>query len=79
MQIFIRTAIGPVFAIVCEPEDTILMVKQQMEKKYEEGMPPDQQRLIYGGKNLEDNRTLAEYSIIHNTTIHICLRLRGGN
>ena len=78
MQIFIRTLIGPTFAIPCEPNDTILTVKQTMEKNYEEGMPPDQQRLLYGGKQLEDDRTLADYGILHNTTIHICLRLRGG-
>lgn len=78
MQIFVKTLTGPVHSVVCQPDDTIQSVKEQLEKKYEEGMPPNQQRLIYGGKNLDDTRTLADYNIIHNTTVHIVLRLRGG-
>jgi ubiquitin C len=78
MQIFVKTLSGPVHSVVCQPDDTILSVKQQLETKYEEGMPPDQQRLIFAGKQLEDNRTLQEYSVIHNSTVHIVLRLRGG-
>lgn len=79
MQIFIRTLIGPTFAIPCEETDSILTIKQTMEKNYEEGMPPDQQRILWGGKHLEDDRTLKDYGIQHNTTLHIVLRLRGGN
>jgi ubiquitin C len=78
MQIFVKTLSGPVHSVVCQPDDTILSVKQQLETKYEEGMPPDQQRLIFAGKQLEDNRTLQEYSVVHNSTLHIVLRLRGG-
>lgn len=78
MQIFVKTLTGPVHSVVCTEDDTIQMVKEQLEKKYEEGMPPNQQRLIYGGKNLDDDRTLRDYNIIHNTTLHIVLRLRGG-
>ena len=43
-----------------------------------EGVPADQQRLIFAGKQLEDSRTCAEYKIEHKTTIHLVLRLRGG-
>jgi ubiquitin-large subunit ribosomal protein L40e len=79
MQLFIKTLIGPCFAIPCEETDTILELKQKMEKNYEEGMPPDQMRILWGGKQLEDDRTIKDYGLMHNTTLHICLRLRGGN
>ena len=78
MQIFVKTLTGPVHAIVCHEDDTVQSVKEKLEKKYEEGMPPNQQRLIYAGKNLDDSRTLSDYNIVHNTTLHIVLRLRGG-
>lgn len=78
MQIFVKTLSGPVHSVVCYEDDTILSVKQQLESKYEEGMPPNQQRLLYAGKQLDDERTLKDYSIIHNSTLHIVLRLRGG-
>lgn len=79
MQIFVKTLTGPVHSVVCTADDTIMSVKEQLEKKYEEGMPPNQQRLVYAGKNLDDDRTLADYNIVHNTTLHIVLRLRGGH
>jgi ubiquitin C len=79
MQLFIKTLIGPCFAVPCEETDTILELKQKMEKNYEEGMPPDQMRILWGGKQLEDERTIKDYGLMHNTTLHICLRLRGGN
>ena len=46
MQIFIKTLIGPCFAIPCEDTDTIHVIKEKMEKNYEEGMPPDQMRWV---------------------------------
>lgn len=60
MQIFVKTLNGPVHSVVCEEEDTILSIKQQLESKYEEGMPPAQQRLVYAGKNLDDTRTIKD-------------------
>lgn len=44
MQIFIKTLIGPCFAVPCDETDTIHIIKEKMEKNYEEGMPPDQMR-----------------------------------
>ena len=78
MQIFVKTLGMSVHAVMCEEDDTIMSIKEQLEKKYEDGMPPSQQRLIYCGKQLEDERTIKDYNIFHNSTLHIVLRLRGG-
>lgn len=74
MQIFVKNLTGKTLTLDVEPTETIASMKQKIMEK--EGVPPDHQRLIFSGKQLEDENEVQMYNIRDQSTIHLVLRLR---
>ena len=76
MQVFVKTLTGKTITVDVEPDESVESLKAKIQEK--EGVSPDQQRIIFGGKQLDSLKSLSDYDIDDDSTLHLVLRLRGG-
>ena len=76
MLIKVKTLTGKEIELDIEPNDKVERIKEKVEEK--EGIPPPQQRLIFGGKQMNDEKTASDYKIVGGSVLHLVLALRGG-
>lgn len=76
MQVKVITLTGNERIVEVEPADKIFLIKEKLEEQ--EGIPPEQQRLIYQGRQLKDDKTLNSYKLRTGTVLHLVIALRGG-
>ncbi|KAA0192133.1 Neural cell expressed developmentally down-regulated 8 [Fasciolopsis buskii] len=77
MLIKVKTLTGKEIEIDIEPSDKVERIKERIEEK--EGIPPQQQRLIFSGKQMNDDKVVLDYKIQGGSVIHLVLSLRGGS
>jgi len=76
MLIKVKTLTGKEIEIDIEPSDKVERIKERVEEK--EGIPPPQQRLIFSGKQMNDEKSAADYKVVGGSVLHLVLALRGG-
>lgn len=72
-----KTFAGKTLTVEVEPDESIESLKNKLQSK--EGIPPNQQRILFGGKQLDSQKSISDYDIENESTMHLVLRLRGGN
>lgn len=76
LQVHVKTFAGKTITVEVEPDESIESLKNKLQSK--EGIPINQQRILFGGKQLDSKKTISDYDIQNESTMHMVLRLRGG-